>query len=31
MMRKVVYYVAMTVDHYIAHEDETMDGFLTEG
>lgn len=29
--RKVVYYVAMTVDHYIAHEDETVDGFLAEG
>ncbi|GAB4511559.1 MAG: dihydrofolate reductase family protein [Anaerolineae bacterium] len=31
MTRKLVYYVAMTVDHYIAHEDETMDGFLMEG
>jgi dihydrofolate reductase len=30
-MRKVVYYVAITVDHYIAHEDETVDGFLAEG
>lgn len=29
--RKLVYYVAMTVDHYIAHEDETIDGFATEG
>lgn len=29
--RKVVYYVAMTVDHYIAHEDETVDGLATEG
>ena len=29
--RKVVYYVAMTVDHYIAHEDESVDGFATEG
>ncbi len=29
--RKLVYYIAMTLDHYIAHEDETMDGFLMEG
>ncbi|MEL6151887.1 MAG: dihydrofolate reductase family protein [Chloroflexota bacterium] len=29
--RKLVYYIATSVDHYIAHEDETMDGFLTEG
>jgi dihydrofolate reductase len=31
MTRKLVYYVAVTVDHYIACEDETVDGFLTEG
>lgn len=31
MTRKLVYYVAVTVDHYIAHEDESVDGFLTEG
>lgn len=29
--RKVVYYVAVTVDHYIAHEDETVDGLMMEG
>lgn len=29
--RKLVYYVAMTVDHYIAREDETIDGFTMEG
>ena len=29
--RKVVYYVATSVDHYIAHKDETIDGFATEG
>jgi dihydrofolate reductase len=29
--RKLVYYVAATVDHYIAREDETADGFLMEG
>lgn len=29
--RRVVYYVAMSIDHYIAHEDETIDGFATEG
>lgn len=29
--RKVIYYVAMSIDHFIAHEDETVDGFLTEG
>ena len=29
--RKVVYYVATSIDHYIAHEDETIDGFATEG
>ncbi|GAB1420826.1 dihydrofolate reductase family protein [Anaerolineales bacterium] len=29
--RKLVYYVAMTVDHYIAHEDDTVDGFATDG
>jgi dihydrofolate reductase len=30
-MRKLVYYVAMTVDHFISHEDETMTGFVWEG
>ncbi len=29
--RKLTYYVATSVDHYIAHDDETMDGFLLEG
>ncbi len=29
--RKVVYYVAMSVDHYIAHEDESINGFTNEG
>ncbi|MBZ0306963.1 MAG: dihydrofolate reductase family protein [Anaerolineae bacterium] len=29
--RKLIYYVAVTVDHYIAHEDESIDGFATEG
>ncbi|MEL6308835.1 MAG: dihydrofolate reductase family protein [Chloroflexota bacterium] len=29
--RELVYYVATSVDHYIAHEDESVDGFLTEG
>lgn len=29
--RKLIYYVAMTVDHYIAREDETIDGFPTDG
>lgn len=29
--RKVIYYVAMSVDHYIAHTDESIDGFLMEG
>ncbi|MEM9950057.1 MAG: dihydrofolate reductase family protein [Chloroflexota bacterium] len=29
--RKLVYYVAVSIDQFIAHEDETMDGFLTEG
>jgi dihydrofolate reductase len=29
--RKLVYYVAMTLDHYIAHEDETVEGFLFDG
>lgn len=31
MCRKLVYYVAVSVDHYIAHEDETVDGFSMEG
>jgi dihydrofolate reductase len=30
-MRKLVYYVAATIDHYIAREDETVDGFVMEG
>lgn len=29
--RKVVYYVASTLDGYIAHSDESIGGFLTEG
>ena len=29
--REVTYYVATSVDHYIAHEDETIGGFATEG
>lgn len=29
--RKLIYYVATTVDHYIAHEDESVGGFLAEG
>lgn len=29
--RKVVYYVAVSIDQYIAHEDETIDGFLMQG
>jgi dihydrofolate reductase len=29
--RKLVYYVAATVDHYIVREDETIDGFVMEG
>jgi dihydrofolate reductase len=29
--RKLVYYIAATVDHYIAREDETVDGFVMEG
>ncbi len=31
MSRKLVYYVAVTVDHYIARADGSVDGFLTEG
>lgn len=31
MSRKLVYYVATTVDHFIAHADGGVDGFLTEG
>ncbi|MBS1811245.1 MAG: hypothetical protein JST84_23985 [Acidobacteria bacterium] len=30
-MRKLKYHVACTVDGYIAREDGTFDGFLTEG
>jgi dihydrofolate reductase len=29
--RKLVYYVATTVDHYIAHQDGSVGGFLAEG
>jgi dihydrofolate reductase len=29
--RKLVYYIAMTVHHYIAREDESVVGFLAEG
>lgn len=31
MSRKLTYYIAVTVDHYIAHADGRVDGFLTEG
>ena len=31
MMKKLIYYVATTVDHYIAHEDGSITGFLPEG
>lgn len=30
-MRKLVYYVAVSVDQFIAREDESIEGFLTEG
>ena len=30
-MRQLKYYVACTVDRFIAHPDGTHDGFLTEG
>ena len=30
-VRKVVYYIATTIDGYIAHDDESVDGFLMEG
>ncbi|MGB1287665.1 MAG: dihydrofolate reductase family protein [Aggregatilineales bacterium] len=29
--RNLIYYVATTVDHYIAHEDGSVEGFLPEG
>jgi len=29
--RDLVYYVAVSIDHYIAHEDGSIDGFPTEG
>src|SRR5262245_49672770 len=29
--RKLVYYIAATIDHYIAREDGTVDGFVVEG
>jgi len=29
--RKLVYYVAITVDHFIAHEDGSVGGFLEQG
>ncbi|QHT70999.1 dihydrofolate reductase [Rhodocytophaga rosea] len=30
-MRKIIYHVATTLDHYIAHENGTINGFLAEG
>ena len=29
--RKLVYYIAMTADHYIAHDDTSIDGFPMQG
>lgn len=31
MPRKLTYYIAVSVDNYIAHSDGSVDGFLTEG
>jgi len=29
--RKLIYYVATSIDHYIAHENESVEGFVNEG